>query len=88
MKISDNVYQQLMSQAADKMTELYDKVKRQDEEITTLRAQLAEAKGIVAVLANLDEMIQPDGSKEFVSVSIFTSTIKKARAWYTKVITA
>ena len=44
MKISDNVYQQLMSQAADKMTELYDKVKLQDEELATLRAQLAEAR--------------------------------------------
>mgnify|MGYP006378106057 CR=1 FL=1 len=44
MKISDNVYQQLMSQAADKMTELYDKVKSRDDEIATLRAQLAEAK--------------------------------------------
>jgi len=44
MKISENVYQQLMSQASDKMTELYDKVKRQDEEIATIRAQLAEAR--------------------------------------------
>ncbi len=88
MKISDNVYQQLMSQAADKMTELYDKVKSRDDEITTLRAQLAEAKDIVIVLAWLDELLQPDESKEFVSVNILTSTIKKARAWYEKVKSA
>lgn len=88
MKISNNVYQQLMSQAADKMTELYDKVKSQDDELATLRAQLAEAKDIVIVLAWLDELLQPDESKEFVSVNILTSTIKKARAWYEKVNSA
>jgi len=55
MKISDNVYQQLMSQAADKMTELYDKVKRQDEEIAHLRAQLAEARDGLEKIAYLED---------------------------------
>ena len=57
-------------------------------EITTLRVQLAEARDIVIVLACLDEILSPDESHEFVSVNINTSVIKKARAWYTKVITA
>ena len=52
MKISDNVYQQLMSQAADKMTELYDKVKSQDEELEALRAQLAEAREALKYIAD------------------------------------
>ena len=47
MKISMNAYEQVMSQAADKMTELYDKVKSRDDEIATLRAQLTEANGII-----------------------------------------
>ena len=40
MKISENVYQQIMSQAADKMAELYDKIRNQDDELATLRAQV------------------------------------------------
>ena len=60
----------------------------QDDELATLRAQLAEAKDIVIVLAWLDEILQPDESKEFVSVNILTSTIKKAHAWHSKVNSA
>ncbi len=70
------------------MEELGAHIKRQYSELATLRAQLAEAKDIVIVLAWLDELLQPDESKEFVSVNILTSTIKKARAWYEKVNSA
>ena len=63
-------------------------IARLEAEIATLRAQLAEAKDIVIVLAWLDELLHPDESKEFVSVNILTSTIKKARAWYEKVKSA
>lgn len=48
MKISMNAYEQVMSQAADKMTELYDKVKRQDDELATLREQIAEARELIS----------------------------------------
>lgn len=40
--ISMNVYETLMSQAADKLTEQYDKVKDLEATITTLKAGLLE----------------------------------------------
>ena len=58
------------------------------DEIATLRAQLAEARDILIVLAYIDNMLSPEEKHEFVSVSIKTSTIRAARAWYNKVITA
>lgn len=57
-------------------------------EIATLRAQLAEARDILIVLAYIDNMLSPEEKHEFVSVSIKTSTIRAARAWYNKVTTA
>lgn len=57
-------------------------------ELATLRAQLAEAKDIIIVLAYIDDMLSPEESHEFVSVNIRVSNIRKARAWYTKVTTA
>ena len=57
-------------------------------ELATLRAQLAEARDILIVLAYIDNMLSPEEKHEFVSVSIKTSTIRAARAWYNKVTTA
>ena len=59
-----NAYEQVMSQAADKMTELYDKVKRQDDELATLRAQLAEAREALQPFAELLEAMNQHGWKK------------------------
>jgi len=58
MKMDNQAYIQLMSQASDKMTELYDKVKRQDEEITTLRVQLAEAREGLELLSQYKNYVE------------------------------
>ena len=57
-------------------------------ELATLRAQLAEARDIVIVLAYTNEMLSPEESREFVSVDMRVSVIRSARAWYNKVTTA
>ena len=62
--------------------------KEAEKELATLRAQLAEARDIVIVLAYTNEMLSPEESREFVSVDMRVSVIRSARAWYNKVTTA